>query len=353
MSTGPSRSDVRAQRRERAARRERERELREADRELGRGADPDAIERRAEALEQEAADNVEHVEHVEPRRQRSRRPPVRAGAERPPRRPRRAGSDLLARILVAVPLAIVAVGFVDIGGLPFALLIAVISVLCMIELYRMLARWRPVPVVGYAAAVAMALAARYGSEHTVLEIAMIALPVTFLAVVAANQGGMSTLSIAGTLLGIYWIGLGFSHAVLLREVRHGTGVLIDVMVGTFLADTGAYFGGRLFGRRPLAPEISPNKTVEGLFLGMLVAILSIFVAGLYESWMTEGDALALGVAVAVLGPIGDLFESVIKRDAGAKDAGTLFGAHGGALDRLDAILFTVLGGYYVWVGVLH
>ena len=69
---------------------------------------------------------------------------------------------------------------------------------------------------------------------------------------------------------------------------------------------------------------------------MLIAILAVFIAGLYQTWLTQGDALLLGLAVAVLGPLGDLFESVVKRDAGAKDAGTLFGAHGGALDRLDA-----------------
>ena len=82
---------------------------------------------------------------------------------------------------------------------------------------------------------------------------------------------------------------------------------------------------------------------------MLGAILAIFIAGLYQTWLTQGDALLLGVAVAVLGPLGDLFESLVKRDAGAKDAGTLFGAHGGALDRLDAALFTVVVGYYIWL----
>jgi phosphatidate cytidylyltransferase len=145
--------------------------------------------------------------------------------------------------------------------------------------------------------------------------------------------------------------VAFAHAVLLREVQHGNAILIDVMVGTFLGDTGAYVGGRLFGRRLLAPEISPNKTVEGLVCGMFVAILSVFVAGLYETWMTQGDSLLLGLAVAVLGPLGDLFESLVKRDAGAKDAGSLFGAHGGALDRLDAIIFTVVAAYYVWTSV--
>ena len=84
---------------------------------------------------------------------------------------------------------------------------------------------------------------------------------------------------------------------------------------------------------------------------MFVAILAVFIAGQYQPWMTKGDALLLGVAVAVLAPIGDLFESMVKRDAGTKDTGTMFGPHGGALDRLDAIIFTIVAGYYVWVGV--
>jgi len=271
---------------------------------------------------------------------------------KPASEPRRPRSDLLARIVVAVPAAVVAVAFIDIGGLPFALFMIATGMVCLHELYRMLARWRPAPLVGFASLVAMVLAARYGTERDVLEVAVATLPVAFLVVVGRGQPKASTVSIAGTLLGVYWLGFAFAHAELLRQVPHGNAVLIDVLVGTFLADTAAYIGGRLFGRRPLAPELSPNKTVEGLFCGMLIAILSVFVAGLYQTWLTQGDALLLGLAVAVLGPLGDLFESVVKRDAGAKDAGNLLGAHGGALDRLDAVVFTVVAGYYVWLAVM-
>ena len=152
---------------------------------------------------------------------------------------------------------------------------------------------------------------------------------------------------------MFWIGLAATHAVLLRQLPHGNGVVIDVLLGTFIGDTGAYIGGRLFGRRPLAPSISPNKTVEGLFCGALAAILAVFLAGNFQTWMTQGNALLLGLAVAVLGPLGDLFESVIKREAGVKDAGTLFGPHGGVLDRADAALFTIVAGYYVWFAAIH
>jgi phosphatidate cytidylyltransferase len=254
---------------------------------------------------------------------------------------------------VGVPAAIVAVVFIDLGGTAFALLMIVAGAACMHELYRMLRRWRPVAVVGLAALVGMVLAARFGTQHDVFAVAIASLPVAFLVVLGRGDQQASTVSIAGTLLGIYWIAIAFSHAELLRQLKHGDGVIIDVAVGTFLADTAAYLGGRIFGRRLLAPTISPNKTFEGLFCGMLIAIVSIFVAGLYQTWLTQGDALVLGIAVAVLGPLGDLFESVVKRDAGAKDAGQLLGAHGGALDRLDAVMFTAVAGYYIWSAMVH
>ncbi len=281
---------------------------------------------------------------------RPRSQPQRA---RRPREPRRGGSDLFARVLVAIPAAILAIVFIDLGGIAFALFLIAIGWLCMHELYRALGRWRPLPVVGFASLAGMVIAARYGGLKDVMEVAVATLPVLFLVALGRGGKGRLTITIAGTLLGVFWIGLAFAHAVLLRRLPHGNAVLIDVLIGTFLADTAAYAGGRLFGRRPLAPEISPNKTVEGLFCGMLIAIVSVFLAGLNQTWLTQGDALLLGLAVAVLGPIGDLFESAVKRDAGIKDAGSVFGAHGGALDRLDAVIFTVVAGYYIWIAVMH
>jgi phosphatidate cytidylyltransferase len=125
--------------------------------------------------------------------------------------------------------------------------------------------------------------------------------------------------------------------------------VIDVLVGTFLGDTGAYLGGRLFGRRALAPSISPNKTVEGLLIGMAATVLSVWFAGRYQDWLPGAHALVLGLGIAVFAPIGDLFESFVKRQAGTKDTGRLLGAHGGVLDRLDAVLFTAVVGYYIWL----
>jgi phosphatidate cytidylyltransferase len=256
--------------------------------------------------------------------------------------------------LVAIPAAVLAIVFVNLGGLPWALLLIAFGGACMFELYRMLDRWKPVPVVGLGALATMVLAARYGGQQQVLEVAVAAVPVVFLAMLGRTHHGGATVAIAGTLLGIWWIAIAFAHAELLRKLPHGDGITIDILLGTFLGDTAAYVGGRLFGRRALAPSISPGKTVEGLFCGVLISILAVFLAGLFQNtWMTQSHALFLGLAVAVLGPIGDLFESLVKRDAGTKDAGSLFGAHGGALDRLDSAIFTIVAGYYIWLGVVH
>ena len=271
--------------------------------------------------------------------------------------PPRQRSDLLARVIVAVPAAILAVAMIDVGGTAWMVFMAALGCLAMQELYLMLGRWKPIPIVGFASLVGMCLAARFGQERDVLEVALATVPVLFVAIVIRGQESGATISMAGTLLGVFWIGFAFSHAVLLRQLHHGNGILIDVAVGTFLGDTGAYFGGRLFGRTPLAPAISPKKTVEGLFCGVIVAILAVYIASLYQTgWsppLSSGVVFGLGIAVAVLGPLGDLFESLIKRDAGTKDAGSLFGAHGGALDRLDGVMFTVVAAYYIWISVVH
>src|SRR5947209_141597 len=251
-------------------------------------------------------------------------PAARTRRPRPEAPPRRR-PELLTRILVALPAAAVVVIFIDVGGLAFAVFMIAVGLACLHELYRILARWRPVAVVGFLALAAMVLAARHGGERDIVLVAVASVPVLFLFVAGRGQGHHS-VAIAGTLLGILWIGVAVTLAVLLRGLPNGKGIIIDVLLGTFLGDTAAYLGGRMFGRRLLAPRISPNKTVEGLIIGALAAVVTVLLAALFQStWLSQGHALRLGVTVAVFAPLGDLFESVIKRDAGAKDTGGLFG----------------------------
>jgi len=276
-------------------------------------------------------------------RRRSRR--ARGARSEQPR------SELGARLLAAAPAIAVALFLVIEGGLVFAAGMFVLGVVCMHELYSMYRRAQPARLAGFVALAGLLLAALYGAQFQVLLVAVAALPLVFVLTLLTPRPSVG--GIALTLLGIYWIGFALAHAVLLRGLPHGAGIVIDVAVGTFLGDTGAYLGGRLFGSRPLAPAISPNKTVEGLFIGMLFAVLGVWIAGRYQEWLPGTHALVIGVGVALAAPVGDLFESFVKREAGAKDSGGLFGAHGGALDRLDAILFTAVTSYYVWFAYVH
>ncbi|MGH2833852.1 MAG: phosphatidate cytidylyltransferase [Solirubrobacteraceae bacterium] len=283
------------------------------------------------------------------------RPRSRTGAGpragRSSRRTRRSGrankrSDLSARILAALPAIALALFLVLEGGVVFALGLAVLGCICMHELYAMYERAGPVRLAGYIALIGLLGAALYGGPRQVLLLTVAALPLLFVLTLAGRRPSAGGLVL--TLLGIYWIGLALAHAVLLRALPHGEGIVIDVLVGTFIGDTGAYLGGKLFGKRPLAPTISPNKTVEGLLIGMICAVLGVWFAGRYQDWLPGTHALVLGLGVALVAPIGDLFESFIKREAHTKDSGGLFGAHGGALDRLDAVLFAAVVGYYIW-----
>ncbi len=271
---------------------------------------------------------------------------ARAAARR--RRPR---SDLSGRVLAAIPAIAFAAFLVAEGGLVFALGLFVLGCVCMHELYSMYARARPARLAGFLALAGLLAGALYGSQAQVLLAAVIALPLVF--AFTLMQPRPSAGGLALTILGIYWIGFAFAHAVLLRGLPHGGAIVLDVLVGTFLGDTGAYLGGRTFGRRPLAPHISPNKTVEGLAIGMVCAVLGVWIAGRYQEWLPGTHALVIGAAVALAAPVGDLFESFMKREAHIKDSGGLFGAHGGALDRLDAVLFTAVAGYYVWAAYVH
>jgi phosphatidate cytidylyltransferase len=267
---------------------------------------------------------------------------------------RNTASDLGARVWIAIPAIAYAIFIVWQGDWIFALGVLVLGFVCLHELFRMYDDVRPVRLAGFLGVIGLTAAAQYGGEHQVLLATVAFIPGVFLLALALPERNdlPLTVSMAITMLGTYWIGLAVAYAVLLRALPHGDGIVIAVLVGTFVGDTAAYLGGRYFGMRKLAPRISPNKTVEGLVFGVLGATLAVWCAGLYQDWIGGWDSLALGAVVGVLAPIGDLFESKVKRDAGRKDAGTLFGAHGGALDRLDAALFTLVGGYYMWLVIM-
>jgi phosphatidate cytidylyltransferase len=270
------------------------------------------------------------------------------------RAPRRERSDTGARILVAIPAIVFAAFIVSQGGEIFAVGAVLLGIVAMGELYSMMSRVRPAALAGFLALVGMCAAALYGDQEQILLVLAAAVPVTFVLSLLRPQREHISWAMAATFLGIAWIGLAFAHAVLLRESDHGGALLLDVLIGTFLCDTCAYFAGRAFGSRPIAPRISPNKTLEGLIGGVAggTFFFWLFAIAYQHDWFKGPDALLIGFCVALATPLGDLFESAIKRDLDVKDAGRLFGAHGGVLDRLDGVFFSVVVGYYVSQAVL-
>jgi phosphatidate cytidylyltransferase len=277
-----------------------------------------------------------------------------SAARRRTRRRGGGGSELGRRIIVAIPAIAFAIFIIAAGGWVFALGVLVLGWICMHELFRMYEALRPVKLAGFLALGGLAVAALEGGQQQVLLALVAFVPVMFLLGLALprREGPTLTEGMALTTLGVVWIGMAIAHAILLRGLPHGDGIIVDILVGTFVGDTGAYLGGRSFGTRRLAPRISPNKTVEGFVIGFFAAVLATWAAGLYQDWLNHGQALILGAAVGLTAPLGDLMESAIKRDAGLKDAGSMFGPHGGALDRLDAAFFTLVTGYYVWLAML-
>jgi phosphatidate cytidylyltransferase len=267
------------------------------------------------------------------------------------RRERRQGGGTGARVLLALPMIAFALITVIEGGLVWALAMVLIGFLALTEVYGMFQRVRPANLAGFITVTAMVLAAHYGEPRHLVIVLAASFPVVFgLSLLRPRRANISW-AMAVTFFGILWIGLPLSHAVLLRDLHNGMGLMIDVLVGVFIGDTSAYFAGRAWGQTPLAPLISPNKTVAGLVGGVVGATVAVWFAGLYQDWLSGTDALLLGLTIALVAPVGDLFESAIKRDLEIKDTGSLLGAHGGVLDRLDAAVFAVPAAYYVAVAL--
>jgi phosphatidate cytidylyltransferase len=276
---------------------------------------------------------------------------------KPPRQPQRRrglNGETAKRVLVALPWIVFAIAITVAGGVVFAAAMIGIGAISLREYFAMTERSRPIEIPAYIAVAALIVAAYFGTAFNVLMILAASFPLLFAFGASARYREGVTVSLSVTLLGIFWIGIPLVHAVLLRDLpSHGAGLLVDVLVGTFVADTAAYATGRMFGSHKIAPNISPNKTIEGLIGGFVIGTMGFWFAGLYQDWLSGVDALMIGAAVAAIAPVGDLFESMLKRDLGTKDTGTLFGPHGGILDRLDAVFFTIVVGYYLAVTLVY
>lgn len=257
-------------------------------------------------------------------------------------------SQFVSRVLVTVVALPLVLWLVYLGGWALFGLALVVALIALHELYVMARALRPLVLAGYAGALATLIGAHLGGSTWMVGGFMLTLLLAFLLYGIADTRQSGTITMGSTVLGVAWIGLGLAHLLLLRDLpEHGRLAIFTVLLAVFADDTAAYFVGRLVGRHKLAPALSPAKTWEGFVAGTAVAVAVVFFALYDQGFLTIPESLALGLALALAGAAGDLFESALKRDLQVKDSGRLLGGHGGMLDRIDAHLFAAVAAFYV------
>ena len=256
-------------------------------------------------------------------------------------------SPFVSRIMVAAVGLPLALGVVWLGGWWLCLLAIAAGLIALHELYVMARPLRPLALAGYAGLALTLLGVQLGGPVWMIGGFLTTVAFAFLLKGVSETRQSLTVAVATTVLGVAWVGLGLAYLMLLRGLpEHGRLAIFTVLLAVFGADTFAFFTGRLIGRHKLAPVISPGKTWEGLAASTVAAVLISFFALYHQHFLTTGESLVLGAVIAVAAPVGDLFESAVKRDFGVKDSGRLLGGHGGVLDRLDAPLFAGIAAYY-------
>lgn len=235
---------------------------------------------------------------------------------------------------------------------PLKLVIAAIVALAAHECARMILPAHPSSSSVFAALLALALSAAVMFGPKDFSTLILAFPAVLMASFLFYLWHRHSLEVvlgqvASTFFTAIYCGLMLSFLGLIRDLPNGPLWLFLVLGSTFGADTGAYIAGRLFGRHKLAPHISPGKTIEGLLGGIVMSVAWALACRYIISQQIQiQDCLAVGVGVGLIGPLGDLSESLLKRSVGVKDSGHLIPGHGGLLDRIDALLFTSPIVYY-------
>ena len=232
------------------------------------------------------------------------------------------------------------------GGFLFLLTAMALSLLAAIEMGRMMKRIGLKDMVTFLYAGALLFPLLLYFEASWLP-SFLALFVFSGAVISLSQYPEGKFQDLGAnFLAVLYIGFGFSHFVLLREMEQGMLLLAFGFVVVWMTDIGAYLVGTYFGKRPFFQDISPSKTVEGaiggLACGIVGAILFCNIVGRYFTLDSKGMLIVISVFLSAAAQTGDLFESAIKRQARVKDSSRLIPGHGGIMDRIDSMLFTLM-----------
>jgi phosphatidate cytidylyltransferase len=252
------------------------------------------------------------------------------------------GRSLPAAFATAIVLLGLMLGFYLLGRRAFFVLVCVVVLLALFELLDSVSARGHRPNIPFGLLCGLALlAVAYAKEPQFLAVVLAAAVIGgFLLALLPKRGPMPATDVAWLVLGVGWLGGGGAGAVSILVLEPGgLELLVSVVVMIALDDIAAYFVGTRLGRHKIAPSISPNKSWEGFIAGVGGALVGGVVFGAVLDELTIGDGIALAAICSVLGPAGDLVESLVKREIGVKDSGRLLPGHGGFLDRLDAILF--------------
>ena len=262
-------------------------------------------------------------------------------------------SALLSRLLIAIPGLVLVLGAAYLGGWFLFALAVVGALLALHELYRLARQLRPLVLAGYGGAIGALFGAELGGLGWMVGgfLASFVLAFVFAAVAETRQS--TTVAVSTTVLGAAWIGLGLGFLLLIRDAPEGDHLaLYAVLLTVFVADTFSYVGGRIAGRHKMTPVVSPGKTWEGFIVGSVAGVLTTWVWLYEEDYLSDGwHSFLLGGVIVIAAAMGDLFESLVKRDLGAKDTGRLLLGHGGMLDRVDSLLFAGPAAYFTLLGL--
>jgi phosphatidate cytidylyltransferase len=261
--------------------------------------------------------------------------------------PARGPGDLAPRVATILVGAPVLIGALWVGSGPLLLVVLGLVAVGTLEFRRLAvaAGHHPSGVVSVGALVFPVLAATDRWAGSGPAAVVVAIAAAAAALVANRRAGAPGAAAVDTL-GALYVGALLAHVVLLRA-EAGFAVSLTVLGVIWTNDIAAYGVGHRWGRRKLAPAISPGKSVEGFAGGVGAAVVVAVATAAWQGWPAFAWG-TLGLCVAVAGVAGDLFKSTMKRAAGVKDSGALFPGHGGVLDRFDAVLFGVPIGYYLW-----
>jgi len=224
----------------------------------------------------------------------------------------------------------------------FFYFIVILSLIGLYEFYHMALPERKIEGVFATISGTLFCVAIYSKDFMSLLLALTLFILTFglIFLLRIEEIKSSAGEVAILFLGVVYVPFLLTHLALLREVTYGVQWIFLLLIIVMSGDTAAYYAGRTLGKRKLYPKVSPNKTIEGSLGGLVGSLAGVFIArATFFPQLSLADSIVLPLLLGVLGQLGDLFESMLKRSFGVKDSGTIVPGHGGILDRLDSILF--------------